>query len=467
MTNQKEMSTHSYKMEKADTSSSLSEVFRALTGEKKFLMELSQNGKRFSFIGANPYRELIGSQSTSKMIDHINQSCTTYHRHALETLKMELPTKQMDLPFPFFGGAVGYIGYDNGQYVLDIDEELPDELQMPDVHLLFYHNVIVFDHENNHIYLLAVNTDDATNDTLDQRLQPLRDALTASEKHPAVTESEKDIHFTSDISKQEFISKVKIAQAKMQSEGISQIVLSQRMKAAFSGDPFHFYLKLCNANPSPYMYYIDFADYLLLGASPESLLQTNGRQVFSNPIAGTYPRGKNKTADKQLAAKLLADPKELAEHDMLIDLCKRDFSKICHPESIRIPAYMHIEKYEHVMHIVSDVTATLRDDVTGIDALLTCLPAGTVSGEPKKKAMQVINYLEKKKRGVYGGGIGYINFNHDLNFALAIRMLVVKEKIAYLQVGAGIVAASVPEKEYEETLHKAKSLLLAGSSPSH
>ncbi|MDY0395260.1 anthranilate phosphoribosyltransferase [Virgibacillus halophilus] len=207
---------------------------------------------------------------------------------------------------------------------------------------------------------------------------------------------------------------------------------------------------------------MDFEEYLLLGASPESLLQTSGNRVLTNPIAGTYPRGSDSDDDKRLETALLADPKELAEHEMLIERCKQDLAKVCKSASIQVPRHLYIEKYEHVMHIVSDVTATLRDDSSSIDALLACLPAGTVSGAPKTKAMRIISELENNKRGVYGGGVGYINFNHDINFALAIRMLTIKGETAYLQAGAGIVAQSVPEKEYEETMHKAKSLISAG-----
>lgn len=224
-------------------------------------------------------------------------------------------------------------------------------------------------------------------------------------------------------------------------------------------DPFQFYRKLRNANPSPYMFYIDFDEYVLLGASPESLIKTIGSQVITNPIAGTRPRGNTQLEDSYYEKELLEDEKELAEHRMLVDLSRNDIGRVCEPGSITIPKYMVIEKYQHVMHIVSEVKGMMKPEFTGIDALKVCLPAGTVSGAPKIRAMQIINELEKQKRGVYAGAIGYINVNGNMDFALAIRTLVIKDGVAYLQAGAGIVHDSIPENEYIETLNKAKSLL--------
>jgi len=230
------------------------------------------------------------------------------------------------------------------------------------------------------------------------------------------------------------------------------------MVATITDDPFSIYRKLRTANPSPYMFYIDFADYLIIGASPESLVQTTGRTVVTNPIAGTKPRGKNEAEDAMIAYELLQDPKEVAEHDMLVQLSKDDLHPICKQGSIQVPVYKDIVKYEHVMHIVSETHGILKDHLTSFDALVACLPAGTVSGSPKIRAMQIINELEDERRGFYAGGIGYITFNHDINIAIAIRSLIIKDKIAYVQAGAGIVQDSIAENEYMETLHKAKSL---------
>src|SRR5699024_10405868 len=288
------------------------------------------------------------------------------------------------------------------------------------------------------------------------------------------------VYFKALLTKSSFMEKVNQAKNHITNNDATQIVLSQRMIADFDEDPFSFYRYLRSANPSPYMFYIDYSDYLIIGSSPESLIQTNGDQVITNPIAGTRPRGASATEDKRLEQELLNDrkeidehkmrvdiskgnsvtiyKKEIAEYEMLVDLSKGDFAPICKQESITAPVYKQVMHYEHVMHIVSEVHGQLKVGKTCFDALIACLPAGTVSGAPKVRAMQIINELEEVKRGFYAGGIGYIDFNHDMNIAIAIRSILIKDQKAYLQVGAGIVADSVPEKEYEETLHKAKSL---------
>src|SRR5699024_494270 len=229
-------------------------------------------------------------------------------------------------------------------------------------------------------------------------------------------------------------------------------------QAEVNGDPFSYYRKLRFANPSPYMFYVDFDDYLIIGTSPESLIQTTGKQIVTNPIAGTRHRGKTDAEDRLLMDELLADQKEIAEHQMLVNLSRKDLEQVCEIDSITIPTYMQIEKYQHVMHIVTEVHGTLKPNKSSIDALIATLPAGTVSGTPKIRAMQIINELEDYKRGIYGGGIGFISFTHDLNLALAIRSIIIKNKTAYLQTGAGIVFDSDPDAEFAETLHKARSL---------
>jgi anthranilate synthase component I len=367
---------------------------------------------------------------------------------------------EIDLPLPFFGGAVGYIGYDSIRQFEDIGNPLPDELDMPDVHFMIYKDVIVFDHTNNDIYLIAVNTDNQAENILDARIEKLKESLIIYENQIDI--DFESIHFEPETTEESFKKKVNIAKEHIKQGDIFQVVLSQRMTAKIHEHPsfpFSFYRSLRKANPSPYMFYIDFEDYLILGASPESLVQTTGKEIVTNPIAGTRPRGKTAAEDESLKNELLSDEKEIAEHRMLVDLSRNDIGRVCEINSITIPTYMKVEKYQHVMHIVSEVKGRLKENLTGIDALITCLPAGTVSGAPKIRAMQIINRLEEKKRGAYGGGIGYINFNHDLNIALTIRSLIIKNNIAHIQAGAGIVFDSVPENEYQETLNKARSLM--------
>ncbi|MGJ9459509.1 anthranilate synthase component I [Oceanobacillus sp. CF4.6] len=439
------------------------QVLENLTGRKKFLLESTfqhdQKGK-FSFLGMNPYEEIIGRGNQTTIINMETDKLETKKENALLYIKNHLPMVETNLPLPFFGGAVGYIGYDSIRAFEDIGNPLPDELDMPDIHFMIYKDVIVFDHTNNDIYLIAVNPNNESENVLEARIEKLKESLLKDENSTTIDFG--SIHFESETTEESFKEKVKIAKEHIKHGDIFQVVLSQRMTAKINEHPsfpLSFYQKLRKANPSPYMFYIDFEDYLILGASPESLVQTTGREIVTNPIAGTRPRGRTTAEDEVLMNDLLSDEKEIAEHRMLVDLSRNDIGRVCEINSITVPTYMKIEKYQHVMHIVSEVKGRLHKNYSGIDALITCLPAGTVSGAPKIRAMQIINKLEEKKRGAYGGGIGYINFNHDLNIALTIRSLVIKNNIAHLQAGAGIVFDSVPENEYKETLNKARSLM--------
>ncbi|KAB8137703.1 anthranilate synthase component I [Gracilibacillus oryzae] len=436
-------------------------VFNRMNGKKKFLLESSgsHNEKgRFSFIGLNPYKEIIGSAKQTTIINHIKETTENVEQLPLEAVKAHIPNVALDLPYAFYGGAIGYIGYDAIRQYENIGTLLEDEMEMPDVHMLFYQDVIVFDHMKQKVTVLTINLDGTRNeDILTEQLQTLTDQIATPEK--ISQEEDLNISFETSIKKERFLEMVETAKQHIVDGDIFQVVLSQRMKATFDADPFTFYRKLRVANPSPYMYFIDFDDYFVLGASPESLIKTTGNHVVTNPIAGTRPRGKTVEEDQQLASELLADEKELAEHKMLVDLSRNDLGRVCEIGSITIPKYMTIERYQHVMHIVSEVHGQLTSDYTGLDALVSTLPAGTVSGAPKIRAMQIINDLEDKKRGVYAGAVGYINMNGDLDLALAIRTMVIKDNTAYVQAGAGIVFDSNPESEYQETLNKAKSLL--------
>ncbi|MFD1850849.1 anthranilate synthase component I [Oceanobacillus bengalensis] len=436
------------------------DIFRKLPGTKKFLLESTfQHEKKgkYSFIGSNPYQEIIGTENRTTCIDLQNGVKESMGLHALHYLKEHLPMIDMNLPLPFYGGAIGYVGYDAIRQFEYIGKNLPDEMNMPDIHFMLYKDIIVFGHTNNQITLIVTNPDGQTESQLQKRLQILNETLENTPTKTAFEQS--NIHFEHEISANAFKEKVETAKKYIQQGDIFQVVLSQRMTAAIEGDPFDFYQKLRKSNPSPYMFYIDFEDYVLLGASPESLVKTQGKAIVTNPIAGTRPRGETPLEDELLMNELLNDKKEVAEHRMLVDLSRNDLGRVCEIGTITIPTYMKIEKYQHVMHIVSEVKGILKADYSSIDALISCLPAGTVSGAPKIRAMQIINELEEKQRGVYAGGIGFINFNHDMNIALAIRSLVIKDKKAYLQAGAGIVYDSIPEAEYEETLNKAKSLM--------
>ncbi|WP_208591735.1 anthranilate synthase component I [Gracilibacillus suaedae] len=436
-------------------------IFNRVKGKKKFLLESSGSHDekgRFSFIGFNPYKEIIGSETNTTVTNYTDGTTETVQQKPLEVVKAHIPNEELPLSYAFYSGAIGYIGYDAIRQYEYIGELLDDEMDMPDVHMMFYQDVMVFDHMKQKVTIMTVNLDGSRDDDqLETNLHQLQDQILTPE--PTMPDEELLVSFESSIEKETFLNMVETAKQHIMDGDIFQVVLSQRMKASFDADPFTFYRRLRVANPSPYMYFIDFDDYIVLGASPESLIKTTGRNVVTNPIAGTRPRGKKATEDQQLATELLADDKELAEHKMLVDLSRNDLGRVCEVGSITIPKYMVIERYQHVMHIVSEVHGELTQDYTGLDALVSTLPAGTVSGAPKIRAMQIINDLEDKKRGVYAGAVGYINMNGDLDLALAIRTMVIKGNQAYVQAGAGIVYDSDPQSEYQETLNKAKSLL--------
>lgn len=434
-------------------------IYKRLQGKKKFLLESSfqhETKGKYSYIGANPYEEIIGFGDKTKVINVETKEEKVFQCNTLDYFKKYFRKIDIDIPLPFIGGAIGYVSYDAISQFVSTGEELEDPLNMPDYHFMLYDTIIVYEHRTEKAHIIALNVQNLKEEELDERLTKINHELSTpiNIAEPNLT----PITFSAQLKKEEFINRVQSAKRYIERGEAAQIVLSQRMVATFEEDPFSFYRELRTRNPSPYMFYIDFTDYFILGASPESLVQTNGRNVLTNPIAGTRRRGKTEAEDKVLENDLLQDKKELTEHEMLVELSKRDLEKVCELQSIHIPVLKDVVKYEHVMHIVSEVHGTLREDKSSFDALIACLPAGTVSGLPKERAMQIINELETEKRGVYAGGIGYISFNHDINLAIAIRSLIVKDGKAYLQTGAGIIDDSIPEKEYVETLQKAKSL---------
>lgn len=437
-------------------------IFQRLQGKKKFLLESSlkhENSGRFSFIGAEPYLELIGFGDKCQIITKKNQE--ELKGKPLEVLKQIIAKSSVEIEplFPFVGGAVGFSGYDAIRQYENIGVQPKDEMNLPDVHFLFFEVLVVFDHLEQKVYLVGSSqANGSTKEELSLQIKRVREQI-QNVKLQQREEEAKLSAFHASIPKQEFIDHVRKAKKYIEEGDIFQVVLSQRLKATIKGDPFSLYRKLRIKNPSPYMYYFDFSDYYIAGVSPESLIKVKGKQVITNPIAGTRPRGKNDKEDKLLSKDLLGDEKELAEHKMLVDLGRNDLGRVCEFGSVHLTKYLQIEKFKHVIHLVSEVEGTLKNDYSPIDALISTLPAGTVSGAPKIRAMEIINEMEKVKRGIYSGAIGYVSINGNLDFALAIRTMVIKGNEAYIQAGAGIVYDSIPEKEYEETLHKLKMFL--------
>ncbi|KIL47934.1 anthranilate synthase component I [Jeotgalibacillus campisalis] len=440
-------------------------IFQSIRGEKKCLLESSlkhEESGRYSFIAVNPYAEIIGRENTAVIHDYLKGDKRTVTGKPLHIIEHYLKEQQITPPedHPFAGGAIGYIGYDAIRMYEDIGSVPHDELQMPDIHLMLYDTMIMYDHKRYEVTITVLNPQNHfTEDQLDAKLEAIESQLTDYQNVQASLDPLSILTYKSNIEKQAYLDAVAKAKEHIKEGDIFQLVLSQRLSATFTGSAFSFYRKLRQDNPSPYMFFIEFDDYTVLGASPESLIKVSGSAVTTNPIAGTRKRGKSSREDQLLEEELLNDEKELAEHRMLVDLGRNDLGKVCKIGSIRLTKYMAIEKYQHVMHIVSEVKGELNDKMTGLEALVSTLPAGTVSGAPKIRAMQLINEFEPAKRGVYAGAVGYVGFDGNLDFALAIRTMVIKEQVAYVQAGAGVVYDSVPEMEFEETLNKARSLL--------
>ena len=438
-------------------------IYKRMSGRKKFLFESSlkhEKSGRYSFIGADPVFELVGEDDKSIVISQEGKKLI--REKPLNVIKTLLPKERLNIieQFPFCGGAIGFVGYDAIRQYVDIGKVLYDELEIPDVHFMFFEELIVFDHLEQKVYLVGTPLSDKTDrkkikTQLEKRKIEITLGSTESIRTDAVIRT-----FKASVKKEVFMERVQKAKEFIENDEVSQVVLSQRLQADFTGDPFSFYRKLRVKNPSPYMYYIDFDDYQIVGSSPESLIKVRGEKVSTNPIAGTRPRGKTEEEDNELAIELLHDEKEISEHLMLLKLGKKDLSQICKQNTIQVDKEMKIELYKHVMHLVSEVSGELKKDLTSIDALIACLPAGTVSGSPKKRAMEIINEFENVKRGVYSGAIGYFSVNGNMDFAIAIRTMLIKEEKAFIQAGAGIVQASIPEKEYEETLHKLRAFLI-------
>ncbi|WP_081092557.1 anthranilate synthase component I [Peribacillus simplex] len=433
-------------------------IFQKLAGKQRFLLESSNSHHddgRYSYLGSNPYLEVTSLAGRVHVNDFETGGQSVKNINIIEFLKRELLVEIGDAPVnipPFNGGAIGYMGYDVIRLFENIGPVPPDSLQMPDAHFLFYKELYIFDHVLQKIHLLTAEEES------EKSLLRMKDTINQANL-PSKEISSEYLEFDSNFTQEEFEQMVREVKEAIVAGEVFQVVLSQRFKADFDGKPFDAYRRLRLANPSPYMFYIEFGDYTIIGSSPESLISVSSGVVHVNPIAGTRPRGKTDEEDKGFERSLLMDEKELAEHRMLVDLGRNDLGRVCEIGSIHLTEEMEIQRYQHVMHIASKVSGKLREGFTSLDALSVCLPAGTVSGAPKIRAMELINELENCKRGVYSGSIGYMGFGGDLDMALAIRTMIIKGGKAYVQAGAGIVYDSDPKTEYEETQNKARALM--------
>ncbi|MBP7089018.1 MAG: anthranilate synthase component I [Candidatus Omnitrophica bacterium] len=367
----------------------------------------------------------------------------------------------------FFGGFVGYLGYDIIRFYENIGKNLPDSLGDYDAYFILPKFLVIFDHRQQQIELLYFSMIKDKNKASrmyaseKEYFKDFYNRITKPVKLPDLAFSRTKLKMKSNFPKKGFIAAVNKVKQHIKKGDIIQAVISQRFSCNFKADPFMAYRYLRTLNPSPYMFYLNFNDLKLAGSSPEMLLRCEEGTLITHPIAGTRKRGSNEAEDCRLEKELLKDPKERAEHIMLVDLARNDLGRVAKQGSVKVPLFMQVEKFSHVMHIVSEVRAKINNKTDIFTALASCFPAGTVSGAPKIRAMQIINDLEPDKRGIYAGSVGYFSFTNSLDTCIIIRTIIFKNNKAYIQAGAGIVADSKPEKEYQETLNKARAQLVA------
>ncbi|MFA5060250.1 MAG: anthranilate synthase component I [Candidatus Omnitrophota bacterium] len=434
---------------------------------------------RYSFLAKDP--ELV-FQSKGRTAEIIQFKNGRIQKNSLKVLDTPLSfireimarykfVEVANLP-RFCGGLIGYMGYDLVRYFETIPEKTKDDLHLPDMIFMLFKNMVIFDHMTHKIKIISCAHADSKASN-HEKLSAYENALTAVdrivEELNLATLDQKQIEDTqfqklqlkSNMTETQFKNSVRKAKERITAGDIIQVVLSQRFETQIQAHPFRIYRELRSVNPSPYMYYLKLDNVALVGSSPELLVRCEDGIVETRPIAGTRKRGKTDKDDASLQKELLSDPKERAEHTMLVDLGRNDLGRVCIQGTVKLSEFMSIEKYSHVMHIVSNVKGKLRPDKDIFDVLQAAFPAGTVSGAPKIRAMEIIEDLEPTKRGPYAGCIGYFSFSGNLDTCITIRTIVIKDEKAYIQAGAGIVADSQPQHEYLETINKAKAQLMA------
>jgi anthranilate synthase component 1 len=437
-----------------------------------FLLESVEGGEhvaRYSFLGFDPH--LIVRSRKGEVLLETGGETEVVDQPMLAVLRRltgrHIPVKLPELP-PFVCGAVGYMGYDAVRWFERIPDSNPDDLQMDDGVMMFFSRLMAFDHVRHQIHLIAnVFTEGRTGGLEGEYRKAIDDieAMEARLEDPIETlprGSEANVgSVRSNLKKEMFERAVERAKEYITQGDIFQVVLSQRFQVDLAAHPFQVYRALRVVNPSPYMVFLKMGDQSIITASPEMLVRATGRRLEYRPIAGTRKRGDTDTEDLLLGEELRADEKEVAEHVMLVDLGRNDLGRVADYGSVDVTDLMVVERYSHVMHLVSGIKARLREGMDRFDALAACFPAGTVTGAPKVRAMEIIDELEPTRRGVYAGAVMYLDYSGNLDSCIAIRTIVAKEGRAYIQAGAGIVADSVPESEYFETVNKARAMLQA------
>ncbi len=466
----------------ADLETPVSAFLKIARGQYSFLLESVEGGKhiaRYSFLGSDPYMVLRMDGGVAQATQRGYKQTLPYTDPLVvlgSYVNAYRPVRLPDLPL-FVGGAVGYLSYETVSYFERLPVPAHADYAMPEGLWMFVDTLLIFDHLRHKIKVLShvhLDADDLeaeyrhATSRIEESIERLRqptptngaasyrevrgDESAASAPHPEAT---------SNITRERYATNVLRAQEYIAAGDIFQVVPSQRFCRPTSAASFDIYRALRTINPSPYMFYLRTGEGDLVGASPELLVRVQEGDITTHPIAGTRRRGLNTAEDAALADELLHDEKERAEHLMLVDLGRNDIGRVSIPGTVNVPQFMIIEKYSHVMHLVSHVTGKLRADMSALDALRACFPAGTVSGAPKIRAMEIIAELEASKRGIYAGCVGHVGFNGDLDTCISLRTMVVKDGVAYVQAGGGVVADSIPDAEYQESRNKAAALLKA------
>ena len=434
-------------------------AYMRVQGDHKVILESIPREKenaRFSIVAYNPVFEVTYQDGILYENGKVLEQDPFDYLH-------QVTVKGLTSDLPFAGGAIGFSGYDMIGVYEEIGSIPQDTIGTPDMHFFIYESFLIFDHKKEKVYVVEDNIySGRSNDAVRQSLGQVVTDLQTQAPNEFTPQALQALHFTNHIEKEVFMEMVDKAKKLIREGDMFQCVLSQRFSADFEGDPLDYYRNLRVTNPSNYLYFYDFGDYQIIGASPESLVSVKKGEVTTNPIAGTRPRGATEEEDQALAHELLHDIKETAEHRMLVDLGRNDIGKIAQNGTVEVTKYMEVEYFRYVMHLTSVVKGQLLPHLTALDALKATLPAGTVSGAPKIRAMRRIYELEQEKRGVYAGAIGYLSATGDMDFAIAIRTMILKNQKAFVQAGAGIVYDSVPENEFYETINKAKSMTRIG-----
>jgi anthranilate synthase component I len=467
-----------YDVFSADLLTPVSAYLRIAQGARySFLLESVEGGEkiaRYTFAGAHPeeiFRYANGAcvlESRNKLVWE-ERDPVAFLRQRMEQFR---PVRLPGLP-PLVAGAIGYFSYDMVRLIERLPSRLHDDIGLYDAVLMFYHGILAFDHVQHRLWVvrnvftegagsLRTKYNAAVREIKRTRAVLQEPAPAELTRRVASTKKKtRPLKIVSNFRKPEYLAAVRKAKSYIRAGDIFQVVISQRFSGKVRAEPFEIYRELRALNPSPYLFYLQMNDVYVVGSSPEMLVKVQGRDVFYRPIAGTLPRGKDEAEDKRFEKEMLASEKERAEHVMLVDLGRNDLGRVCEYGSVKVEQLMSVERFSHVMHLVSSLRGRLREDVDCFDALMACFPAGTVSGAPKVRAMEIIEELERTRRGIYAGGVLYLDFAGNLDSCIALRTMVIKNGVAHVQAGGGLVADSTPIGEYQETVNKSRALIAA------